>query len=438
MSVVEIMKILRRDWKRKESELGKVFEGNINVDEERMGELGEMDREEGLKLIENEVERKGIVEEWGDGVEMNGIERKEESEKIEIEREDELRKVIEKIVVEKKRDKSKEERLVIRIEKVNEENEIIRMKGREEIEEERVFDEEEILDMRMVRMESKIEDKDNVEGSEVKVEGSRIDEGKGLLIEKKKGLMDGVEVCIEKGVVDLGGDEDRENEINGLGNEMRKGWIELRMRDIEEKEKNKMVKILKIGVKEMWEREKKVKSRRRMKIGNVMEMRIRNERGLVEIDKVDDIEKVGWKIEKVISLNVRWKRIGEMKGNKKEIKKRIGWEEGEKDGNLKEEEEEVENIIREMLRKDLGEIKEMKKKWIEERKGWKMLIEIERIEWKKERRIGKKKGIKVVKRLWVRIKRKMYDRIDYKGLRGKVISNLRKCMSYKIDLYRII
>src|SRR5262245_48951720 len=149
--VVAVAQILMRDGARAAKAFGDVLPGHLQVNAAGMGGFGGMHAEAGLHLREDAVERPGLVA-WvgGEGAAVHGVARPHHDAARALDGADHARQVLSDLLIAEACDQRQPARLIIRIEHLDQPDEIVRLQRRAAFQADRVLDAAEILDMGMI------------------------------------------------------------------------------------------------------------------------------------------------------------------------------------------------------------------------------------------------------------------------------------------------
>src|SRR5690606_5123282 len=113
----------------------------------------------------------------------------------------------------------------------------------------------------------------------------------------------------------------------------------------------------------------------------------------------------------VLLLGRRRPRLGELAGNPAHFHHRLGASEGQDHGHLKEDAEEVTDVVRAMLGEALSAVATLKQKALAIGDGGQRLLQLACLARKNERRIGRHARLDLGERSRVRISRNLADRL---------------------------
>ncbi len=230
-----------------------------------------------------------------------------------------------------------------------------------------------------------------------------IDAGQRLFVTEQQGLVAGEEIGFAQARIVLRADADRLHEVHCLGDTIRKLAVTVRLRAVLDETEHPLVNVFKVGVTAHRESAQQVERRRRLTIGVELALRVRNARGLVEFDAVDDVTTVGRQRHAIKHFHVGRTRLGELAGNTADLHDRQLRAIGQHDSHLQESAEEVADIVRAMLEEAFGAIAALQQEGVAFGHIGELLFQTAGFTGKNERRIGRKRGFRCRKRCRVRI-----------------------------------
>src|SRR5882672_9932258 len=174
--VIAIAEILMGDGARAADAFGDVLAGHLEVNAAGMGALRRMDGEERLHLRQDAVERTGLVAGvGGDGVAVHRIARPDHDTAFALHRADQLRQVIGDLVGAEAVDQRQPSGLVVRIEHIDQLQQLVGLQRRAAFQADRILDAAEIFDMAVIELAGAVADPDHVARSGIPVAGGGID-----------------------------------------------------------------------------------------------------------------------------------------------------------------------------------------------------------------------------------------------------------------------
>jgi hypothetical protein len=166
-------------------------------------------------------------------------------------------------------------RLVLRVEDVDEADEVVGNQRRAALEADRVLHAAAELDMGVLRLARAVADPDHVAGRRVPVAAGRIDAGHRLLEAEQQRLVRGVEIRGPHLRVRLGINAAGAHEVEGLGDAVRQFLVAVCLRAILDEPKHPAMRILEVGVAALGESAQQVQGRRRLAVGHLNAVRVR-------------------------------------------------------------------------------------------------------------------------------------------------------------------
>ena len=235
--------------------------------------------------------------------------------------------------------------LVLRIENVDQAQQIVGLERWAAFEPDRILDAARIFDMSVVELARAIADPDHVAGGGVPIAGGRIDAGEGLLEAEQQRLVAGVEIGGAERGVDGEGQSAGAHEIERAGNAVGQIGIGLRLRRAADRLQHPLMHVFEAGVAAFGESAQQIERRRRLAIGLDLTARIGTPRLLGEGDVVDDVAAIARQFLAVALLGRRGARLGELAGDAADLHHRRGAGIGEHDRHLQKDAEEIADIV---------------------------------------------------------------------------------------------
>src|SRR6516165_11134113 len=193
--VIAVVEILLGDGARAADAFGNVLAGHFQMNAAGMGALRGVDREEILDLRQNPIERAGFVTGGGGhGVAMHRVARPHHHTTLALHGTDQGRQVIGDLFRAEAADQRQPARLILRVEHIDQLDELIGLQRRAAFQADRVLDAAEIFDMAMVELPRAIADPDKMAGGCIPIPGRGIDPRHCLLVAEQQGFVAGVEV----------------------------------------------------------------------------------------------------------------------------------------------------------------------------------------------------------------------------------------------------
>src|SRR5205814_5736354 len=167
--------------------------GHLQMDAAGMGALSRMDREERLHLRQDTVERAGLVAAVrSDGIAMHGIARPDHHAAFALHRTDQARQMIADLLGAEPVDQRQPSRLVVRIEHVDQTQQIVELERGSAFQADWIFDATEIFDMAMIGLAGAVADPDHVARGSIPVTFSGITVVSGKLVTNMQRLMSSI------------------------------------------------------------------------------------------------------------------------------------------------------------------------------------------------------------------------------------------------------
>src|SRR6266478_101252 len=157
--VVAVVEILVGDGARTADAFGHVLAGHFQMDAAGMGALDRMDRKEAFDLGEDAVERTGLVARGrGDGVAMHRIARPHHHAAFALHRADQARQMVADLVGAETVDQRQPSRLVVRVEHVDQPQQLVRFQRGTAFQADRILDAAEIFHMGVIELPRAVAD----------------------------------------------------------------------------------------------------------------------------------------------------------------------------------------------------------------------------------------------------------------------------------------
>src|SRR3984893_1056274 len=193
--VIAVVEILIGDGAGAADAFGDVLPGHFQMDAAGMGALRGVDGEERLHLRQDAVERPGLVARGrGDGVAVHRIARPDHRPPLALHGADQMRQVIADLVRPGAVDQRQASRLVVRIEHVDQPQQLVRLERGPAFQPDRILDAAEIFDMAVIELAGAVADPDHMARGGVPVAGRGIDPRKSLLVAEQQRLVAGVDI----------------------------------------------------------------------------------------------------------------------------------------------------------------------------------------------------------------------------------------------------
>ena len=215
-------------------------------------------------------------------------------------------------------------------------------RGRAELDADRVLDVAEQLDVGAVELAGALPDPDEVAGDVVRQLGAAVDAGHRVLVLEDQRLVAGVEV---DAVELVGVGPDRLHEVQravDLGGHLLVAAADL---GAEHEVGVPGVHLAQVGVPAGDEGAHEVQRRGRRVVDLHEPLRVRDARGLVEVEAVDGVAAVGRQGDAVAGLEVRGARLGVLAGEPTQLHDRHGRGVGQHDGHLEQHAQLVAGVV---------------------------------------------------------------------------------------------
>src|SRR5450631_699923 len=193
--VIAIAEVLIGDGARAADALGDVLPGHLQMHAAGIGAFRRMSAEERLHLGQDPVERTGLVAAVrGDGVAVHGIARPDHHPAVALHGANQLRQVIADLVRTEAIDQRQPPRIVVRIEHVDQPQQLVRLERGAAFQPDRILDAAEIFDMAVVELAGTVADPDHMARGRIVTAAGGIDPGEGLLVAEQQRLVAGIEI----------------------------------------------------------------------------------------------------------------------------------------------------------------------------------------------------------------------------------------------------
>ncbi|ENN89244.1 hypothetical protein RHSP_51838 [Rhizobium freirei PRF 81] len=323
---------------------------------------------------------------------------------------DETRQVVGNLVVAETADERQAAGLVLRVQNIDQVDEVVRLQRRTALEADRVLDAAEIFDMRVICLARAVADPEHVARGRVPVAGGGVDAGESLFVAEQQCLMAGEEIGFAQARIALGGDADRAHEIHGLADTVGELTVTLALRAVLDEAEHPLLHIFEVGIATHRKGAQQVQRRGRLAVSHQLALGIGNTPFFGEIDAVDDVAAIARQRDAILRFDVRGARLGELAGDTTDLHHRQLRAKSQHDGHLQEGAEEVADVVRAVFREAFGAITALQQEAVAFCNIGQMSLQTAGFASKNQRRIACELGFGLCKRCLVRKIRHLLDR----------------------------
>ncbi len=174
---------------------GDVLPGHFQMHAAGIGALGLMHVEEIAHFLEDQIERPRLIaRRRGDGIAVHRIARPQHRFALAFDRAHQRRQMLADLVGAETADQREPARLVVRIENVDQPQQVVGFQRRTAFEPDRILDAARPFDMGVIVLAGAVADPDHVARGGVPVAGRGIGAGEGLLVAEQQRFVAGVKV----------------------------------------------------------------------------------------------------------------------------------------------------------------------------------------------------------------------------------------------------
>src|SRR6185437_6149700 len=392
--------------------LGDVLAGHLQMHTAGIGAFGLMHLEEAAHFLDDEIEGPRLVAtRRGDGVAVHRVARPDDAAAFTLHGADQGRQGIADLVGAHADDQRQPPGLVVRIEDVDQAQQVVRLARRPALEPERILDAARVFDVRMIELTGAVADPQHVARGRVPVAGRGIDARERLLEAEKQRLVTGVEIGRAQLGMALKVEAASLHELERFADAIGQFDVTARLRTVLDEAQHPLAHAGEIGVAALRKGAQQVQRGRRLAIGLDLPARVGHARLGREGGVVDDVAAIAWQLDAVALLDRRGARLGELAGDAADLHHRQRGRISEHDRHLQEHAEEVADVVGAVLGEALGAVAALQQESLAVGNAGELLFQAASLAGENQRRKGRELLLDVVEGPKVRVLGNLLDRL---------------------------
>uniref|UniRef100_A0A0N4ZJN4 LigA n=1 Tax=Parastrongyloides trichosuri TaxID=131310 RepID=A0A0N4ZJN4_PARTI len=335
---------------------GDVLAGHFQVDAAGMDALGLGHVDEGADLAHDAIERTGLVAVAGlQRIAVHRVDRPDDALARRLHRPHQARQAVARLVVAEAADQRQTARSVVRVQGVDQRQQVVRRHGRPALDPDGVGDAAHELDVGAVQLAGALADPQHVGRGVEPFAGRTVQARQGALDVQQQGFVAGEDLDARQVGMRLGRDADRLHEGQGLGDLV--GQLAVgRARAVVGEAQSPAVDVVEVRIPPARKGAQQVQRRGRLVIGADQALRIGRALFRGEAHAVDDVAPIGRQLDPADLFDRRRARLGELTGDAAHLHHRLATGEGQDHRHLQDQAEGVADVVGRELLEALGAV----------------------------------------------------------------------------------